>query len=105
MKTYNLPFQIAGKKHKGFLTSNTVFTSTSTSNWNADGWLNNGSTGAVGLNIYGSSRKEWFISPTIDLGSAAHNYQLEFDAGLTDWGNSGYDVMGIDDTLRCHLNR
>lgn len=84
---------------QGFLTSNTVFTSTSTSNWNADGWLNNGSTGAVGLNIYGSSRKEWFISPTIDLGSAAHNYQLEFDAGLTDWGNSGPDVMGIDDTL------
>jgi hypothetical protein len=83
----------------GQLTNNTTFTSTTSSFWIADGFLNIGSSGSARMNIYSTGRFEWLISPSIDLGSAPHNYRLEFDAGLTDYTGSGIDLMGPDDTL------
>ncbi len=40
------------------------------------------------INIYGTSKKDWLFTPSIDL-SGKTNYQLEFDLALTDNGNSG----------------
>ena len=81
------------------LSSGTVFTNTSSSQWVADGFLNNGTTGSARMNIWSTNKFEWLISPSIDLGSGGTNYQLEFDAGLTDYSGSGNDIMGSDDTL------
>lgn len=55
--------------------------------WTADGFANNGTTGSARLNIYGTTAKEWLITPTIDLGTTT-DYQLEFDLALTDYGNA-----------------
>ncbi|RFC53386.1 fibronectin type III domain-containing protein [Brumimicrobium aurantiacum] len=81
----------------GILGSSSSYTATS-STWGNDGFLNNGSSGAARLNIYGTSTDEWLISPTFDLGTSS-NYELKFDVGLTDFSGSGTDNMGADDTL------
>lgn len=75
---------------KGMLTTNTQLTSdagTSTMSWKADGYLNNGSTGAAKMNIYGGTANHWLISNSIEL-MPNHTRVLKFDAGLTDFGNS-----------------
>jgi len=83
---------------KGLLSAtNTVMTSTS-SNWISDGFANIGTSGAAKINIYGTGRAEWLISPSIDLGTSA-NLQLEFDIALTAYGNTNATVFGTDDTL------
>ncbi len=68
-----------------------------TSNWKAGGYANNGSTGAAKINNYGTSRKDWIISPSIDLNGGS--YQLEFDIALTGYNDTGSDIMGSDDSL------
>ena len=79
--------------------SNTNTTMTGTiSNWSADGFGNDGTTGSARLNIYSTFTDEWLISPSIDLGTAG-NYQLEFDVVLTDYTGTGTDNFGPDDTL------
>ncbi len=83
---------------KGSLTASTTTTGT-TSDWVADGFLNVGTAGSARMNIWSTTKKEWLISPKIDLGTVATSYQLEFDAGLTDFIGSGADLMGPDDTL------
>jgi hypothetical protein len=82
----------------GDLTSNTTFTSSS-SDWTSDGFLNNGSSGSARMNIWSTSKNEWLISPSINLGIGTVDYRLEFDAGLTDFSGSGNDNMSSDDTL------
>ncbi|MFD1553332.1 hypothetical protein DNU06_06620 [Putridiphycobacter roseus] len=79
--------------------SNTTFSSTTSSNWIADGFGNVGSTGSARMEIYSTGRDEWLISPTIDLGTGANPYQLQFDVALTNWINTNTDVLGADDTL------
>ncbi len=61
-------------------------TGTSTQ-WFRDEWLN-GATGnnAAKINIYGSSRYGWLVTPPIDI--PEDGYELRFDLGLTDYGNS-----------------
>jgi hypothetical protein len=80
----------------GRLGASSTFTTT-TSDWGADGFLNNGSTGAARMNIYSTTKDEWLVSPIIDLGTGA--YQVEFNTGLTDYTGSGTDLMGPDDSL------
>jgi len=83
---------------KGLLgTTNTTMTSTS-SNWTSDGFGNVGSNGSARMEIYATNRKEWLISPSIDLGISA-NFQLEFDVALTEWNNTNASTFGADDTL------
>lgn len=49
-------------------------------------------------NIWGSSRKDWLISPSIDLGDGTTPYQVEMDVLLTAYGSTGApDLDGSDD--------
>ena len=61
-------------------------TGTSTQ-WVRDEWLN-GPTGnnAAKINIYGSSRYGWLVTPPIAI--PATGYELMFDLGLTRYGNT-----------------
>ena len=76
----------------------TVTTSGTTSSWSTDGFGNNGTTGAARINIFGTSRKDWLITPSIDLGDGSSSYQLEFDLALTAWNNTNPpQTTGSDD--------
>ena len=87
---------------KGLLAETTETTGT-TSSWVADGFANDGTTGATRLNIYGTNVKEWLITPSIDLGNEGLNYILSFDLALTDYNNQDpitedpEGTTGIDD--------
>ena len=50
------------------------------------------------INIFGTSRDNWLISPTIDLGDGSSQYQIEFDTKLTNYySSSATDLNGVDD--------
>ena len=67
-------------------------------NWNGDGYRNSGTTGAARINIYGTTCNDWLVTPSIDLGMDATNYQLEFDLAITDYNNSDIpESYGTDD--------
>lgn len=75
---------------KGTLSTSTQLTSdagTSSYSWKADGFQNNGTAGAAKINIYGGGSNHWLISNSIQL-QPNHTRVLEFDAALTDFGNS-----------------
>jgi hypothetical protein len=50
-------------------------------------------------NIFGTTRKDWIVTPTIDLGDGSIDYQLEFDLALTKYNATTPDTLGIDDSL------
>ncbi|GAB5555802.1 MAG: hypothetical protein SchgKO_00150 [Schleiferiaceae bacterium] len=80
------------------MTPNTMFTSTYAS-WTQDGFLNNGNSGAVRINISAwGTVEDWFFTPTFDLGSG-NNYELYFDLGVTTAGGAAAIPMEADDTL------
>ena len=79
--------------------TNTSFSSTTSSSWLADGFGNNGTTGAARMEIWSTGKDEWLISPTIDLGTGTTPYQLQYDVALTYYSNTNPDVLGTDDTL------
>ena len=82
---------------QGQLDNPTSFSSTTSSNWLADGFANIGSTGSARINVYSTNRFEWLISKSIDLGTSG-SYQLEFDLALTDYANhAAPDQNGTDD--------
>ena len=67
-----------------------------TSLWAADGFANDGFSGAARINIYATGRDEWLISPVFDL--SAMNYFLNLDAAATEYGSSTLDaIWGSDD--------
>ncbi len=74
---------------------------TNTSYWIQDDWLNlstNPANKSARMNIYGSTRYGWMISPLINLQAGT---LLEFDLGLTDYSNSnpiGSDTTGLTGT-------
>ena len=59
---------------KGLISDSTTFESQN-SYWDDDGFGNVGSSGAIKINLYYNVR-EWFVSPTIDLGDGSTSYQL-----------------------------
>jgi hypothetical protein len=77
--------------------STTTTLSTSATTWTADGWLNNGTTGAARVNILGTSMFQWLISPSFTLSGA--NKQVEFDMGLTAVGATTASTLGTDDLV------
>ena len=81
---------------KGELETSTTHSGT-TSNWTSDGFANNGSTGSARMNIYGTNKFEWLISPSIDLSGAG--YQLEFDIALTPYSGTGTASLDVDDSV------
>lgn len=80
---------------QGILTPNSTL-NYGASSWVEDGFANNGSSDAAKMNIY-STRAEWLISESIDLGTGTA-YQLEFDVALTDFGNTAATSFDADDT-------
>ncbi len=81
----------------GYLNNPSVLTGTSSA-WIQDDFANVVANGkSAKLDLYGTTKKDWLISPSIDLSGDA--YQLEFDLALTQYGNTNADTLGPDDTL------
>ena len=72
-------------------------TGTSTS-WYNDGFLNSGSSGAAGINLYADFTTGWLITPTFDL--SAGPYTLTFDYGLVEWASTTSGALGSDDQVQ-----
>ncbi len=75
--------------------------------WDAAGFGNNGTTGAVKIRFNSSVDTEWLLSPVLDL--SAGGYELLVDIAVTDTGNSnpiegatagGPGTMGSDDQVQ-----
>jgi hypothetical protein len=43
---------------------------------------------SANINLYGTSRRHWLMSPPINLGDGSVDYQLEFDLALTFWNQT-----------------
>ncbi|MBI1316705.1 hypothetical protein GC167_07585, partial [bacterium] len=84
----------------GNIANPTVFTSTTSSDWIADGFRNVGTTGAARLNLWSTARFEWMCSPTIFV-PASTGYTVKFDIGFTDFSNTNPPdvVTATDDTV------
>lgn len=91
-----LPTNDCWSAARGQLTTTTTL-STSATTWTADGWLNNGTTGAARVNILGTAMYQWLISPSFTLSGA--NKQVEFDLGLTAAGATTASTLGTDDLV------
>ncbi len=46
------------------------------------------------INIYGSSRNHWLVTPPVDLGDGTVNQMLSFDVALNAWNTSEPGTMG-----------
>jgi len=66
--------------------------------WTVDGFGNVGSTGSARMNIYSTTRDEWLISPSIDLGTGS-NYEVVYDVAFTEYASTSTANVGVDDTL------
>jgi hypothetical protein len=72
-------------------------TNSFTSAWLADGFANNGSTGAAKSNIYFSNNIQVLESPIFDLSGGV--YYLNMKAAVTQWNNTNAFAMGSDDSV------
>jgi hypothetical protein len=79
--------------------SGTSITNATSSFWTVDGFGNVGTTGAAKINLYSTGRDEWFVSPSIDLGTGTTAYQVSFDIALNDYANTNAGILGVDDTI------
>lgn len=59
---------------------------TGSSGWGADGFANNGTTGAIRNNIYATGANDWVISPVVNI--PATGYELKFDAAAVDYNDT-----------------
>src|SRR5690606_2578340 len=67
--------------------------------WVADGYLNNGTTGAFKINLYAASKSDWILSPQIDLTGVP--FQVEFDFAVLNWGSTTVaGSLGSDDQVQ-----
>ncbi|MEQ9261922.1 MAG: choice-of-anchor J domain-containing protein [Owenweeksia sp.] len=69
------------------------------SSWTEDGFANNGSTGAVKINMFTNNKQDWILTPSYDLASGGP-YQAEFDFGIFTWNNSTPATLGSDDEVQ-----
>ena len=65
--------------------------------WTADGFANDGSTGAAKSNIYSSNNIQVLESPIFDLSGGV--YYLNLKAAVTAWNNTNAIAMGSDDSV------
>ncbi len=89
------------RKRLGYLTGDTIqFAPTIYNSWYYAAAFANVGSGSARLNIYGTSKRDWLISNSYDLGTEPNNYVAEFDLALTVFGtsNPGY-VLGDDDVF------
>lgn len=83
-------------RNNGLLGTTTTLTSSTA--WISDDYRNvtNPVNPAARLNIYGTTVKDWLITPSYDLG-ATNDRQLEFDLAMTAYNSTGAGTMGPDD--------
>ena len=83
---------------QGVIASPTTFTSTTTSNWVLDdfGNVTTPVNKCAKINIFGTTRREWLITPSYDLGTGG-NFKLEFDLALTTFAATTANTLGADD--------
>ncbi|MEN8927994.1 MAG: T9SS type A sorting domain-containing protein [Flavobacteriales bacterium] len=80
--------------------TNTTFSSATTSGWESRPFANSGINLGANIQIFGTSRDEWLISPSIDFGTDPNVYKfVEFDAALTESSNTNQGAFGADDSL------
>ena len=65
--------------------------------WTADGFANDGATGAAKSNIYSSNSVQVLESPVFDL--SAGSYFLNLKAAVTAWNGTDALAMGSDDSV------
>jgi hypothetical protein len=65
--------------------------------WSADGFANDGTTGAAKTNIYSSNNTQVLESPIFDL--TGGNYSLNLKAAVTAWNSTDALAMGSDDSV------
>jgi len=66
--------------------------------WAADGFLNDGTTGAARINLYNLGDSDWLVSPTFDL--SAGGYEMLVDVGVTTYSGTSAINMGSDDEVQ-----
>ena len=67
--------------------------------WTADGFLNNGETGAVKVNLYLTNRIGWLITPPLNT-TVGSDYSFSFNYGVTAWNLTTPLAMGSDDFVK-----
>ncbi|MCH3924623.1 MAG: fibronectin type III domain-containing protein [Bacteroidales bacterium] len=89
---------------EGPLAATTTFSTGTTSYWNYKS-----TPKSMVVNIYGTSRNEWMITPSINLGTNGNTYQLEFDASLKKYSynddGGAPDVAAPDDKFAVVISR
>ncbi|WP_179333083.1 T9SS type A sorting domain-containing protein [Winogradskyella costae] len=70
--------------------------------WLAEGFLNNGLSGAYRINLYLANKSDWLLSPEFDLSGGP--FQVDFDFGIMAWDSSTTaGTLGSDDTVQLLL--
>jgi hypothetical protein len=67
--------------------------------WNSKKFANNTSlpaTNSAVINLVGTNKKHWLMSPPVSLGDGSQNYQLEFDLALTAVNTTNPANLGTD---------
>ena len=97
---YNQDFEVQPLVCFNVANAGTVATGPSgtISNWVADGFLNNGFTGAMRINLFLSNRVAWLITPAVNLSGGS--YKLTFDYGITTYADTTPSAMGSDDSIK-----
>ncbi|MDG5490910.1 choice-of-anchor L domain-containing protein [Psychroserpens sp. SPM9] len=66
--------------------------------WVADGFLNNGFTGAYKVNLWQNFKSDWILTPQFDLTGGP--FQVDFDFGIMEFGSpTEAGTLGSDDTV------
>ncbi|MAP01886.1 MAG: hypothetical protein CMD01_03610, partial [Flavobacteriales bacterium] len=68
-----------------------------TSGWQSDFWLNTSGDTAAKVNLYFANQNHWLISPDFDLSGGS--YELNLEAGVTEWNVTTPSDMGSDDQV------
>lgn len=67
--------------------------------WGADGFLNNGFSGAYKINLWVATKSDWILSPQFDLTGGP--FQVEFDFGIMEFGSTtNAGTLGSDDIVQ-----
>ena len=67
------------------------------SSWESDFYLNTTGDTSAKVNLYFSNSNHWLISPDFDLSGGA--YELNLEAGVTEWNLTTSSNMGSDDQV------
>ena len=71
-------------------------TSTST-RWTSDGYLNVGSNGAAKVNIFSNASTHWLLSPSYVLPASGTSFSVSYNVGATEWDSADAPVLWEND--------